>query len=126
MTASLIRSRMERIRELARIQSLNDDAKIALAELQAMMGAIRFVRNSVVHSIVIDDLKEGHVFHLRSKQRNLTIDEILSCEEITNYAAHAAISLRYALGIKGEPGERHPLPSRPPVPAFLQSKIQFP
>jgi hypothetical protein len=87
------------------------------------MKGIQFVRNNVIHAIVLDDLDEGHVFHLRSKRRSLTKAEIFSAEELTNYAAHAAISLRYALGLKDVPGARRPLPDRPDIPKFLRELI---
>jgi hypothetical protein len=64
------------------------------------------------------------VFHLRSKKRTLTKAQIFSAEELTNYAAHAVYSLRYALGSKElSPGERYALPDRPEIPEFLRGLI---
>ena len=58
-----------------------------------------------------------------SKKRTLSASEVFSSEEITNYAAHAALALRLAVGVKDEPGARHPLPERPARPEFLRELI---
>lgn len=114
-----LENRLQRIKKLANTKKLNDDAKTALEALQGVMGYIQKVRNTSIHAVVIDDPDKGQMFHLRSKGQSYTKDEVFSTEEITNYAAHAAISLRYALGIKDEPGARHPLPKKPAIPEFL-------
>ena len=90
------------------------------------MKGITYVRNSVVHSIVLEDDNEGHVFHLRSKTRSLTKAEVFSAEEITNYAAHLVLALRLAIGFKDGEVHGYALPNRPEIPAFLQTVIQFP
>lgn len=77
-----------RINELASITPLNAHANKVFDELKVVMKDITYVRNSVVHSIVLEDDNEGHVFHLRSKTRSLTKAEVFSAEEITNYADH--------------------------------------
>jgi hypothetical protein len=118
------RQRLNQIKELAALKPLNPDAQIAFDELRAVMAGLQFVRNGVVHAIIVSDDREGHVFHLRSKKRNLTKSEVFATEEITNYAAHAVLSLRYALGLKGaDPAARHPLPERPEIPEFLRELI---
>jgi hypothetical protein len=116
--------RLARIEALSEINPLNADARAAFDELKLVMKGIQYVRNSVAHAVVIEDTKEGHVFHLRSKDRTLTKAEIFSIEELTNYAAHAVLSLRYALGFKGVEGSRHTLPERPEIPPFLRTVIQ--
>lgn len=118
-----LEQRLGRMKDLAAISDLNAEAQVALNELLLIMKGIQFVRNNVVHAIVVDDAKDGHVFHLRSKQRALTKAQIFSAEELTNYAAHAAYSLRFALGLKGDVGQRHPLPDRPEIPEFLRELI---
>jgi hypothetical protein len=119
-------TRLTRIAELAAINPLNPEARSAFDELKPIMTGIQFVRNNVIHAIIIDDMENGQQFHLRSKQRSLTKEQVFSTEEITNYAARAAISFRYALGMKTGFGGQHPLPDRPAIPEFLRSKIQFP
>jgi hypothetical protein len=118
--------RLARIEALAQINPLNADARAAFDELRLVMKGIQYVRNSVAHAVVIKDTVEGHVFHLRSKDRTLTKAEIFSTEELTNYAAHAALSFRVALGFKDAEGSRHALPERPEIPPFLRTVIQAP
>ena len=114
--------RLEKIKSLAKLKKINKDARAALAALLSVMKYISRVRNIAIHGIMIEDNEDGALFHNRSKGQTLTKEQVFSTEEITNYAAHAAISLRYALGIKGSPGERHPLPDKPDVPKFLHNQ----
>jgi len=118
-----LEQRLKLIRKLKKLSSLNQEALDALAQLEHVMPGIQFVRNSVAHAILIRGDDGDQVFHLRSKKRSLTKDEIFSSEELTNYAAHAALSLRYALGMKGHEGARHPLPEKPAIPEFLREMI---
>lgn len=118
--------RLDKIKELSAITPLNDEADAAFRELYYVMKCVNYVRNNVVHAILVDDPDQGHVFHLRSKDRSIAKEQIFSVEELTNYAAHAVLSLRFALGMKGAPGERHPLPDRPEIPEFLRSKFPEP
>jgi len=115
--------RLLRLKELSEVSNMSDEAKAALSELVAVGKAVQYVRNNVVHAIVSKQENGDHVFHLRSKQRSLTKEQVFSCEELTNYFAHAALSLRYALGLKGTPGQRHTLPPRPTIPKFLQNLV---
>lgn len=111
--------RLKRVNDLSKIMKLNDDAKVALAALNSIATHIQQIRNIIVHGIIIDDDNLGPLLHLRSKKKSITMDQALSVEELTNYAAHVVMSLRYAVGLKGEPGERHPLPDKPELPKFL-------
>jgi hypothetical protein len=113
--------RLTKIKQLAELSPLAVDAQAALDELMPAMKALQVVRNNVVHAVIVEDNDDGHLFHLRSKERSLTKAQVFSAEELTNYAAHAALSLRFALGLKGERGARHPLPERPEIPEFLRS-----
>ena len=97
--------RLEKLKKLAAIRGVNDDAKAALDALAGVVTHIQGVRNNVIHAIMIDDPNDGLLFHLRSKKRSLTIEQVFQIEELTNYAAHCAMSLRYALGLKGSPDE---------------------
>jgi hypothetical protein len=108
---------------LAELKPLNPEAKAAFDELKPVMDGIRYVRNNVAHAIVGED-DSGHVFLLRSKKRSLTKAEIFSAEELTNYAAHLVLALRYALGVENDPSRRWPMPDRPEIPEFLRSTIQ--
>jgi hypothetical protein len=51
---------------------------------------------------------------------------IFQTEELTNYAAHAALVLRHSLDEKDSAGAPPPLPERPDIPELLRSSIQFP
>lgn len=118
--------RLSRMGELAEINPLKPNAKVALDELRIIMRGIQFVRNNVIHAIVAEDDKEGHVFHLRSKMRSLTKAEVFSVEELTNYAGHVVLALRFALGFKDDQEHTYAIPDRPEILIFLQSVIQFP
>lgn len=111
--------RLEKIKAIAKFKRTNEDTRAAIRALADVMEHISKVRNNVVHAILVEDETEGAVFHLRSKRRTLTREQVFSIEELTNYACHAALSLRYALGLKGARGERHTLPDKPDIPDFL-------
>jgi len=120
-------ARLDRLKNLFQITPPDDAAKTALNELLPAMKGIQYVRNNVIHGNVIDDTKEGYIFHLRSKDRTLTKAEIFSIEELTNYAGHCALALRYGLGIANvRPGHVYTLPGRPEIPEFLRSVVHFP
>jgi len=117
--------RLDHMKKIAKLNGLPADAQTALDELRVVMTGIQYVRNNnVVHAIIVDDETEGRVFHLRSKRTFTHEGRGFATAEWTNYAAHAVLSLRYALGLKGaDPGARHPLPDRPEVPEFLRELI---
>lgn len=120
-----LEQRLNRIDEISQISPLIPHAKAAFDELRIVMRGIQYVRNGVVHAVLIEDDKEGHLFHLRSKGRTLTKSQVFKMDEWTNFAAHLVEALRYALGFKGGP---EPLlyswPERPEVPDFLPSNCQ--
>jgi hypothetical protein len=118
--------RIEKIKSLSELKPLRDEAEDALYELLAFRTAIQTVRTNVLHAWV-DSTEDGdHSFFVRSKNRTLTKQQIFSAEEITNYVAHAALALRYGIGLNVDPALRHPLPDRPAVPAFLQAGLRPP
>jgi len=121
-----LETRMTRIADLAKLTPLNAQAKAAYDELRYAVSAIQHVRNNVVHSVVLRDASGEHHFELRSKQRKLSKTQIFAAEELTNYAAYAAISFRYALGLKGHPDAQFPLPYRPQIPEYLQTYFPKP
>lgn len=91
------------------------------------MRGIQPVRNNVVHSILLWTDGGYTGFHLRSKGRTLTKEQVFATEELTNYAAIAVLNFRYALGEKEHADEvPPPLPARPNIPDFLQTSIQWP
>ena len=59
--------RLNKIKELSELTPLNADAQAACDELQIVMRAVQYVRNSVLHAIMIDHPEHGQMFHLRSK-----------------------------------------------------------
>lgn len=113
-------AKLDRMNELAEINPLNPEAKKALIELTKVAKALNFVRNTI-HAIVMEG---DHSFELRSKRRSIPKRDVLSTEELTNYAGRVAIFLRHALGDKDTVGGPPAWPTRPAIPAFLQSKIQ--
>lgn len=116
--------RVSRIAELSKTHHIPEKGLRAFEELKAVLVGLRYVRNNVVHSIVMEDEKEGHVFHLRSKMRSLTKEQVFSVEELTNYAAHLVIAFRYSLGFKGDAHD-YSCPERPPIPDFLKPHINL-
>ena len=107
--------RLQKIKELSKIKKINKDAHAALEALSEVLSYILQVRNNIIHAIMIEDDTDGAVFHLRSKKRTLTKEQVFSVVELTNYAAHAAFALSHALCRK----KRHPLPDKPEIPDFL-------
>jgi hypothetical protein len=112
--------RLQLIRKLADLKPMNKEATKAFEEFDRVWAKIQYVRNTVIHAI-IDESGAEPKFHLRSGKRSINKDDVFSVEELTNYAAHAAHAFRFALGLKGAPDERHQLPERPAIPAFLAS-----
>jgi hypothetical protein len=122
-----LEQRINRISEIAEITPLPHHANSAFEELRPIIKGIQYVRNNVIHSIVLETESDGHVFHLRSKNRSLTKAEVFSVEEVTNYAAHLVRAFRMALvEPNGPPPVLHSWPDRPEIPEFLRSVIQFP
>ena len=120
-------TRLRHIRELNGITPLSAEAIHYFRELDAVMRGIQSVRNNVIHALLMWSDGEQH-FHLRSKLRTYSKDQIFQTEELTNYAAHAVLNLRYALGKQdhGPDEVPPPLPERPEIPEFLRSLIQWP
>jgi hypothetical protein len=77
-----------------KINTLNTDASQSLIELTKVMKALQFVRNNKIHAIVME---EDHSFELRRDRRSLSKQEVLSTEELTNYAGRIVIFLTLPL-----------------------------
>lgn len=121
--------RRERIRDLVRINAVTPEADFLFKELDVVMRAIQPVRNNLVHSILLwTDGGKNHFFHLRSRDKTISKEEVFSTEDLTTYALLAVVNLRYALGPKEhDPDEVPPaLPERPEVPEFLRGSLQWP
>src|SRR5215213_156232 len=117
--------KIKHMTDLAEIIEMTDLARERLDEVAYIMPGVQYVRNNVIHAIIIpDDVGGEHLFHLRSKGRSLTKTEVFSAEELTNYAGHAVIALRLALGGKDDPaGMNYTLPETPEIPEFLRLLI---
>lgn len=114
---------LNHLKELCAIRPIKDEARIALDELIDVMRGIQYVRNTVVHGIAVGLPPGEYAFRLHSKQREIAKDHIFATEELTAYAAHAALALRFALGFQENPDARHTLPGRPEIPEFLRELI---
>ena len=110
-------AKLARMNKLAKINPLNANASKGLIELTKVMKALQFVRNNTIHAIVMEG---DHSFELRRDRRSLSKHEVLSTEELTNYAGRVVIFLRHALGDKDTVGGPPAWPTRPTIPAFLQ------
>ncbi|MFK0687966.1 hypothetical protein ACFX5Q_07145 [Mesorhizobium sp. IMUNJ 23033] len=121
--------RRERIRELIAINPVSWEADFLFKEFDSVMRAIQPVRNSLVHSILFwTNDRKNTFFHLRSKDKDLTREEVFSTEDLTTYGLIAVSNLRYAVGPKDhDPDEiPPPLPERPEVPEFLRPSLRWP
>lgn len=114
-------ARVQRINEVIKKRPLPTFQATLFSELKPLLRAQQYLRNTVLHGVVIDlFLDEEPFFHLRSKGRDLTKAELFSCEDLINYTAHVAQALRLSLGEKDLPnGYTYALPDRPDVPDFL-------
>ena len=111
--------KLDRMNELADKKPLDADAGRALIELTKVMKALQFVRNNTIHAIVMEG---DQSFELRSKRRSLPKSDVLSTEELTNYAGCVAIFLRHALGDKDTVGGPPAWPNRPAIPGVSSVK----
>jgi hypothetical protein len=115
-------ARMSKIGDLAKkLKPMTLHQQALFNELKPLVKAMQFIRNTAVHGILVDlGPDEGLSFHLRSKQRAVTKDQLFGCEDLVNYAAHVASAFRVSLGEKHDDrGQDYALPDRPPVPDFF-------
>ena len=118
--------RFKNIEEIAKYRSLNARAAALLSELKPLITAMQYIRNTVVHGVIMDfDDGTEPVFQLRSKGRILHKADLLQCEDLINYTSHITQALRLSLGDK-DSDKAHlienlltSLPDRPPLPDFL-------
>jgi hypothetical protein len=111
--------RIQRIEAHRKLKKLPPDADHAFTELKAAMEIFRPVRNFVAHALLRDEARGEQVFEFRSKGKKMTKMQIFETEELTNYASHAALVFRYALGEKNS-DVPSPLPNRPRIPMSLR------
>jgi hypothetical protein len=114
-----------RMRALQKLTPLpTATAEQAFDELELMMKGLQVVRTNVVHAVIMpaNDTADP-TFELRSRSRRFTKAQVFETEELTNYAAHAALVLRDELGDKDPVGAPGPLPPRPEIPGWF-GKLQ--
>jgi hypothetical protein len=113
--------RMTRIGELIKDNPLNDFQMMLFQELKPLIRAMQYLRTSTLHGIVVDLGGDAEpYFHLRSKNRDVTKQQLFGCEDLINYTAHVTLAFRLTLGEKHDPWARtYALPDRPPIPEFL-------
>jgi len=104
--------RMARIGAVIKTNPLTEYRQAVFDELKPAIKAMQFLRTSAVHGIVIDlGGDEEPYFHLRSKERKITKDQLFGCEQLINYAAHVTIAFRLSLGDDHDPeGRTYALP----------------
>jgi len=118
--------RLQRIAALAAINPLPAAADPLYRELVPVIRALQPIRNLLTHTILLPDAAGKHsTFHLRSKGKSMTKEEVFQCEELTNYAAHAALLFRHELGDKDPAGAPGPLPARPSIPECLRGTFHW-
>ena len=121
--------RINRLLELSKLANLSDDDGKLFAELVWAAKAVHFTRNTVFHGVLMEDKETGSLrrFELRNKKRRqIAMTQVLELENITNYAAHAALLSRHALGGKPSQDAPPPLPDRPPIPKNLPLGFPMP
>lgn len=119
--------RMQRIGEVMKRYPLPPEPTALYGELRPLVTAMQYLRNTVLHGVVIGEEVEYDtpVFHLRSKGRNISKAELFGCEDLINYAAHVALAFRLSLGEKEDfRGPTYALPDRPPIPDFLPNECR--
>ena len=89
-----------------------------------VMPGLRQVRNNVAHAVLKDDGTAQQIFESRKTKRVFTKAQIFATEELTNYAAHAALVLRDKLGEKDPAGAPGPLPARPQIPSWFATGVK--
>jgi hypothetical protein len=118
-------SRMRRISDCIRARPLSKHQMALFSELKPLIKAMQFLRNNILHGIVVDNVGDEPFFHLRSKNRNISKAELFSCEDLINYAAHVTQAFRLSLGEKEDHREpTYALPDRPPIPEFLPKECR--
>jgi hypothetical protein len=111
--------RFDRILELDKLKPLQKKKAVrALEELCLLMGGLRQVRNNVAHAVLMPS-EADQIFESRKTRRGFTKTQIFATEELTNYAAHAALVLRHELGDKDPANAPGPLPPRPEIPDWF-------
>ena len=115
----------QRVRWLRGLKDrMNTAAQAALDEFVRMLPGFSAIRTNGVHGVIINDLKDGPLFHLRSRDRTFTKTELFECEEFTNYCARVAYGIRFALFSPADADLPVTLPERPGIPKALEGYIQ--
>ena len=117
--------KIDEIKRLMRSRTLCAEGDEAYQALIKVISGVRVVRDAVTHGTIMS-LDDNVTFDHRSKRRKFTLQEVLETEELTNYAAHAALILRHELGDEDPEGRPSPLPRRPAIPTRLKPFIQSP
>lgn len=116
----------QRVRWLRNLTGrMNKMAREALAESSLFLPGLQAVRNGGIHGVIINDTKEGPLFHLRSKDRTFSKQELFGCDEFTNYCARVAYCVRSALFLPADADASLTLPERPAIPAVLAAYVQI-
>jgi hypothetical protein len=118
--------RFQKIGQLSKHQPFTGERKWLFEELKPLIFAMQYIRNTVVHGVVIDFFSDDDIFfNLRSKNRNITIPQLLECEDLINYSGHVTEAFRLTFGEKDDNrGEAYTLPDRPPIPEFLPKEAK--
>jgi hypothetical protein len=111
--------KLELITKLAKTpNNLSKVSQAYLDELKPLINALTYVRNNVIHAVPGSG-SPNFTFHLRSKQNDLTKEEVFSTEEITNYTSHLVIAL--VASLQGA-ATVVPVSDKPEMPAFLRDR----
>jgi hypothetical protein len=116
----VLEHRIQRIEALRKLKPLSAEADHAFTEYKWAVEMLKPIRNMVAHALLLNDGKDDQVFESRSKGTAYKKEQIFETEELTNYAAQAALVFRYALGEKDPQGAPDALPGRPALPGFLR------
>jgi len=113
-------TKMARLSQLARPGRMTDYQLAVLAELKPLVRAMQYLRNTTLHGVVLSfgDYERTY-FNLRSKNRMVNRNDLLSCEALINYACHVTQAFRLSLGEGDARGHTYALPDRPTIPEFL-------
>jgi len=118
-------TKMTRIGTLARPGRLNDYQLALFGELKPLIRAMQYLRNTTLHGTVMSLGDDDKIFfRLRSKDRSINRNDLLSCEALINYTCHVTQAFRISLGEGDDPGHTYALPDRPSMPEFLPKECR--
>lgn len=116
--------RVRILADLMKTSPVTPEARKAFDAFLPIWRGLIGVRNHVAHGVTFWEPDGTADTKLQHRGRDEPIEKILAAESITNFAAHAVLSFRFALGLEADPDIRHPLPRRPAIPPIVKTYMK--